>query len=457
MRPLLLVLVATWLAGVEPSPVIDWTAVPAAPGYAEATAWKPGFDGKALWPEIDGKEAFTKETWEPPEHLYTWLHPGESAEKGGRNAKHDPWEAKNWLDSATGKPASELKWGPGIDFLVPASASKYVIAWKLAGQEHNPREYRHLTVQAGGGWSTSGGKVFGNVWIKRGASHGNHGSLAFAGPKHTFFRNDNGDPRENNHADTGITQYVSFDKPGASTEFLGTLSTGDEFRVFSGTLIIGRDSRIMPGRNATPFIRPNATLALLDGAHFGKWVNQLVSIDLLCDGNLQGGLPERPLTRDAEVGISYQNTNGTTFYAPGAKAEKNNLDVCMTPLLVGETGVIRSYSVDRKRACLVLGWIGLDAKAWHCQGIGFTRSPKEEQERKIKACDALPKYVTAAFKPGAMVDGLRFSRFLKGGILLLDPKAREAWKDVAFADDNQAPPDQLFRTITKLSKSGTYE
>jgi len=49
----------------------------------------------------------------------------------------------------------------------------------------------------------------------------------------------------------------------------------------------------------------------MDGGVFAKWCNQIHVIDLRLKGTLSGGLPERPLKRDACFGISYQNSNET--------------------------------------------------------------------------------------------------------------------------------------------------
>lgn len=460
MRPACLLLLACLLPAVEPSPLADWAAAVQAPGYAEATVAKPGFASRALWPCLDGKEAFTRETWEPPAHLYVWAHPGESGEKGGRRTPHDPWEGRHWTDAATGRPATGIEWGPTTDFLLPASATPYQVSWKLPDQEKHMRTYRHLTVQPGAGWYTCGAQIHGNVWVKRGGSHGNHGSIAFSGTRAAFFRHDNGDPRQTGKEGAGVTQYISHDKAGGgSTELLGALATVDEFRVMAGTLIVGRDSRVMPGRNAVPFIRPQATLALLDGACFGKWCNQIGTVDLLCDGTLQGGLPERPLTRDARAGFSYQNVNGTRFYPEGRKPRATgfSLETRVAPLIVGEGGLLRSVSAEPARARLVVGWGGLDATAWHCDGIEFRRSPPAEQERLRAACDALPKEIVIAFRPGARAEGVRFERILAGGLLLCAGAERSALRDCVLAPGDRPLPDGLFTAIRGLDRNGRWE
>jgi hypothetical protein len=448
-----MILVVAPAAGAS-QPIV-WSKCADVPGYAKATAGDPNFDDKAVWP-LSGKEKFLGEKW-PAARLLVWAHPGEDGDDGGR-AKHEVFKASNWIDPATGKPATKLP-DTDTDILLPASKKAYTISYRKGGQEHSPFAIRHLTVEPGAHFRTSGMKVSGNVWIKRGGGLGNHGSLTFLGGRHTFCRNDNGDPSVPQRTEgSSVSQYISFNKPGASTEFFGAFSTGDEFKVYAGTFILGPDSRVQPGRNATPFVKKPATLALMDGATFGKWCNQIHFFDLHCEGTLQGGLPERPLTRDAYVGLTYQNPNGTKFYPSGIDTwpEKKKMEDRLVPLLLYAGSRIKTYSTDVKSACLVITWVGLEAKEYYTSKLLFRRMSKKGQDYLVRQLDSLPKYVMAAFAKGAEVDGVRFDRFLRDGILLEDPSVRQSWRNVFFGDDNQAPPDQLFRQAETNFSNGSY-
>ncbi len=443
-------------AGVGPFSRAPWSASADAPGYADATVHEPHFDDRRLWP-VSAKAKFLAETW-PTARLLVWAHPGESGGDRDPRAKHQVFDLDNWIEAATGKPPTKLL-DEKTDVLLPASDTPYMVHYRKRGEEHFPFTIRHLTVESGAYWRTSGVGVLGNVWIKRGGRVANHGSLKFLGPKDTFCRNDNGDPSTPQRGDAeGIGQYITFTKPGASCEFLGAFATSDEFRVLEGTFIIGRDSRVQPGRNATPMISHGATLVLLDGAAFGKWCNQIYFIDLHVHGTVQGGTPERPLTRDAHLGVSYQNTNGTDFYPDGIDTwpEKKKMNEPIVPLLFHEGSRIKTCSRDPARACLVIGWTGIEAADYYTSKLLFRRMSEAGQTYLVRQLDSLPKYVMAAFARGVEVDGVRFNRFLEGGILLEDPAVRASWKNVFYGDENQAPPQKLYREADIDFSRGTY-
>jgi len=447
-------------AAAKPSTKINWVKTAESSGYEQATATAPDFGNKSVWP-LTGNERFLEQQW-PAGRLLVWAHPGQSANVKSRQAKLNAYDLKNWVDVATGKqPTRGLD--ENTDVLLPASETPYVVSWKKAGVEHAPVTIRHLTVGRNARWYSSGLRLHGSIWLKRGGGMGNHGSLSPIGKTHSFFRNDNGDPSARLRSDeTGVSQYISFNKPGGSCEFLGAFSTGDEFKLYAGSLIIGSDSRVMPGRNATPFIEGAGTLVLLDGAAFAKWCNQLAVIDLRVSGTLQGGLPERPLTRDAFVGVSYQNTNATKFYDNGLLSPPRNrsLESRTVPLLFAQGARLRTYSPDLEKASLVIGWHGIDAKKWHADGVGvsFRRMDPKAQNYLVQQLDKLPKGVTAAFQPGVELNGVRFDHFLEGGILLLDPAAPKAWKNVSYGPHNQAEPKRLLRAVKRVDfRRGSYE
>jgi hypothetical protein len=426
---------ASALAG--PSNRVDWAGAAKADGYDDALAWKPDFENRKIW-----------------------AHPGETADVKNRRSKLDSRNLKNWIDAATGKPATSMP-DKNTDIYLPPSDTPYKVNWKIRNQEHAAITARHITVGRGAFWASSGLICHGNIWIKQGARMSNHGSLTLAGPAATFFRNDNGDPtRPERTEGSSVSQYITFNKRGGSGEFVGTFSTGDEFRVMAGTLIVGRDSRVQPGRNATPIIKPDGTLALMDGARFGKWVNQLSVIDLIVEGTLQGGLPHRPLTRNAKLGVSYQNTNGVSFYENNLlqKPRNRNLEDRIVPLIFNEGSTLRTYSTDLDKARLVIGWVGLDAADWHTSGHAFRRSPQEAKDYLRQQLGKLPKgVVTALFEKGVTVDGVEFDEFQEGGLLLVDPAARAQWKHVNYGPNNQVSGEKIFAEVESFNARGaTY-
>jgi len=72
-----------------------WAEAAGASGYDRARADAPGYDDKAVWPGLTGKEAFTKVDWPESEHFYIWRRTGESAQKDSR--RH-PQERRPGID-----------------------------------------------------------------------------------------------------------------------------------------------------------------------------------------------------------------------------------------------------------------------------------------------------------------------------------------------------------------------
>lgn len=440
-----------------------WAEAAAASGYAEATVSEPRFEDEEVWPLLTGEERYLEQDLGGGRTL-VYARPGESAEGGG---EIDPWDGANWIDAGTGEPLSgELSIDEETDLVLPAADDAYIVKWrKPDGSEKQFFDVRSVTVQPNAGWSSAGLNVYGNLWIKRGARFGNHGSVNFTGPNDTFFRNDNTHPLDwegDSYANNGVyfAQYYGFSKAAdASVELLGHSRVGDECGIKSGTVIIGPDSVMQPGRNAVPYIASEATLALADGAVFAKWCNQIHFLDLRVEGTLQGGLPERPLQRDAYVGLSYQNSNGTDFRRNGRHVwpEKKKLNERTASAVFAAPGSrLRSYSTDPAQASLVLTWHGIEAINYFSKKLLFRRLDEADQQFFRQQLDSLPKYVSAAFAEDVQVEGVRFDRFLEGGILLTDPSVRNAWEDVQFGDDNQAPREQLFREVDVDLRSGAY-
>jgi len=97
------------------------------------------------------------------------------------------------------------------DFLIPEADQRYKVSWKVPGREHARIAIRNLTIGRNASWYTSGIDVHGNVWVKMGASIGNHGAMSPVGVKDAFFRNDNPyAPVEHREGDYGshISQYL---------------------------------------------------------------------------------------------------------------------------------------------------------------------------------------------------------------------------------------------------------
>ncbi len=432
-----------------------------------ATAHEPRFDDQTLWPDLSGKEYFLKEQW-PKARLYVWAYPGETANlhRGRRRSPRDPTDPKNWL--VDGRPAEELVFDETADLLLPASEVPYEVGFRTTELRET---FRHVTVEPGaafiGGGDGRGRTIYGNVWIKRGGAMYAQGATNFVGPRHTFCRNDNLAPPEDDNRRDGrrCSQYFTFSKEGgASVEFLGHVSVSDEFRVYSGTVIVGRDSSLRPGRHAAPRIYRDGTLALLDGAFFGKWCNDFGIPDMTVEGGtIQGGLPDRPLRRNCTFGLSFKNHTNATFRQLNEEEHRESRRVPSLALLEGST--IRSITIDPRKARLVLSYVP--------DGVGERSSfdlrplPGSTREQKVLDrhpgaaerfawFDRLPRGLDVFLGAGAVVDTVEFDSLRAGGILYQDAATKAAWKNVFFGAGCLARGDALFTHVEKLGRNGEY-
>ncbi len=431
------------------------------------TAHEPRFDDKTLWPDLSGKEYFLKEQW-PRGRLYVWGYPGETANlhRGRSRSPRDPADPKNWL--VDGRPAEELIFDEHADLLLPASEVPYEVGFRNTELQET---FRHVTVEPGaafiGGGDGRGRTIYGNVWIKRGGAMYAQGATNFVGPHHTFFRNDNLAPSEDDNGRDGrrCSQYFVFNKEdGASVEFRGQVSVSDEFRVYSGTVIVGRDSSLRPGRHAAPRIYGEGVLALLDGAFFGKWCNDFGIPDMTVEGGtIQGGLPERPLERSCTFGLSFKNHTNATFWQLNEEEHQESRRVPSLVLLEGST--IRSITADPAKARLVLTYVpdGVgDRSSFDLRPLPGSATEQEVLDRDPQAAarfawfDRLPRGLDVFLGRGVVVDTVEFDNLRAGGILYQDAATKAAWENMIFGAGCLAQGDALFTHVEKLGRNGEY-
>ncbi len=421
-----------------------------APGYAAASAHKPAFDNKAIWPKLSGKEFYLASKW-PAAKMLIWAKPGQSG-RFGQRGELDPTQPENWIDAATGKPPAQVVLDENTDLHFPAAEKVYSVGFR-----HSPiREVcRHLTVENNaafiGGGDGVGRQIYGNVWVKRGGKIYAQGSTTLQGAEHTFFRNDN---------DTGdrtmCSQYFTFNTP-ASVEYLGHVSVLDEFRLKSGTVIVAPDSILQPGRSAEPSIAASTTLVLLDGAYFGKWTNEFHrAVDLNCSGTLQGGLPDRPLTRSAGVGLSFRNWQKTDFSTWSNDPKKGIAQIRLVSGIFRTGSTIRSYSASPD-ATLVITWTGVERTNAVGDPMGADDKALSMFTNKefAAAFNAIPRKITVFFEDQVTVDGVRFDNVHPGGILMKAPESRSAWKRVSYGPGNSIQGDGLFQQMT-IDRGGRW-
>ena len=412
-----------------------------------ACAHDPHYEDRALWPAEVDKTAYRKQAWAKA-RLLVWAHPG----KGGPGAP-DPASARNWLEG--GRPATSVP-DANTDVLLPDSAAPYSLGHR--GAMTPSLTCRHLTVGDNATVYAVRLAFHGNVWIRpRGGLRLK--TLAPVGDKHTFLRSevDLGKGREGRPGKM-FSVYFKQNKPGGSVEMIGHFATVDEVHLFAGATILSPGCRFEPGRNSTPLVDKGASLVLLDGAYFGKWLNDMRMLDLVLRGTLQGGTPSRPLAKDATLALSFRNWNRTEL-GQGSEFTGDNKPHRVrravlgrrASLMVEPGGAIRTFAADGSEAKLVVRWHGIE-RNW------VANLDLAAQEKRYGR--TIPRYITVYLDANTTVDGVRFDHVHKGGVLFRDAATRATWRNITFGAHNGATPDELFRHlpdgVTKKGSPGRY-
>ena len=383
---------------------------------AEATAINPNFADKTLWPADVEKTAYFKEKWKPVRVL-VFAKAGDVVNGGWRDLRiSDITAAENWQEN--GKPAAS---GPdeNTDVIFPSSRNRYL----AGGSESGDLVARHIAVGSNAFVSAGGMHIYGNVWVKGGGHLFGHQS-EITGDKNTFMRDDN-------RNDDFMCNKSSFAKAkGASMEALGQWSQDDEMRIKSGTVIIGPDTVYRPGDRGGHRLWPDAALILMSGARLESIGNKYDDRDWVVSGTLQAGTKERPLTKDATMGLSFK-VHGELML-PSSNGDD-------TGLALNPGGTISVISATPKTARLVFCWSG---RAHRFGGVpeGLDSYPHKE---KIK--------LTLLGKTN--LDGVLFQDVRPGGIALADPATSKAWKNVTYGEKNEGPGDKL---IVKHTGRGEF-
>ena len=416
---------------------------------AKPTADNPQYENKEAWPTLVGDEYFTKEKW-PKARLLIWARA--DAAHGRGEPRPDVADPANWIDASTGKTPDA---GPDMetDLIFPDSDKEYSVDGKSLDCRHLTVG-RNANVQPGGGAALS---LFGNLWVRPGGNLYVYRSIVMKGNRHTFFREDwPADGERKKLHDTGaitpfdrqnptenvwkrnpisserMSYFMTHDKPGASTEILGCASCKDEFRVAAGTFIVGRDSRFYNGEAANLHVGKGATVALMDGAMFGKRGNQFM-LDCVSQGTITGGTPDRPLERDARLGLGYANWMNLPF-----PEEKRRHGSGYGGLSGSFSGKLIGYPAEGSDARLIIGWHRISAWIGH---RGWTMS-----DGFYDLYATLQPKITIWIAADAEIEDVRFDDLHRGGIVLPDRAIMEKWKNVSFGDGCLSKdPDELAR------------
>ncbi|MDP6524256.1 MAG: hypothetical protein QGH15_08535 [Kiritimatiellia bacterium] len=443
MKTTLLVL-TTIIGFVLPAEALDIKAITAKP-----TANSPQYENKKAWPDLVGDEYFSKQKWDKA-RLLIWA-PAEGA-------KRDIAVPASWIDAATGKPADAIP-DMDTDVILPDAEKSY-------GIKGGGFACRHLTVGRNVDFQPGGGKscdVFGNVWIRPGGIFFVYRTLKLTGACNTFFRNDwPADGKLKKLHDTGgitpfdsglvkkresnpwswrndkhpsICHFFQHDKADKTTEFIGYSSTRDEARIISGTMIVGRDSRFLNGGAAIIDVDRGASLALMDGAMAGKAVNQFGSCLRMRGGSITAGTPDRPIKRDARLGIGYSNWMNLSFSDQVVGRRGHPSDYGQPSARI--TGKLIGYPAEGSDARLVFGWQRIGAGGG---GRGVNKTDAFNQD----FAKLVPK-ITIWMNPGMQVENVRFEDLHRGGIVLMDAADAAKWKNVTYGDGclSKAPKELI--------------
>jgi len=368
---------------------------------AEPTAHDPQFGNAAVWGDGVRETDFVKQDW-PKARLLVWAHVGENVRGLDFN---DPAQ---WR-TADGRPATA---GPdkNTDLMFPDG--KY----NAIGAKNVPIDCRHLTVGKGVRVALRSIHAHGNVWLRGGVS--GVSQVKPRGPANVFWRNDHSEP-------ISIANKIVLNKPvGRSIEFIGQWKTGDELNLFSGTMIVGRGSTFMPGDRSIQRIYPDATLVLLSGSTFHKRGNQYHMDDIMVRGALLAGTPDRTLTEDARLGLSFKS-RGMGYESP-SRGSANDRGLVVFP-----EGKLVVHSADPDKAKLVF--------FWHRQPV-HSFKPNRDLDR----IESLPHGVDMLLLGDIDLNGVAFNDMLNGGVILRDRAMRDRIRNVRMGEGNFGSLDELF-------------
>jgi len=425
------------------------------------TADNPRFDNKDAWPMLVGDEYFTKQKWEEG-RTYIWNVEKslEAGEQSRRRRDPDATDPSNWIAAATGKPATELP-DMNTDLIFPDSETPYYAA--LGDEDTKGAFCRHVTIGKNATFSSWGARhhrlrLFGNLWIRPGgAMRTGQGSLVFTGDKHTFLRYDwpedgvlkkthderavspykvNGEIIKTPWMANCIGTYMGHDKPeGISTEVLGLARMADEVGIKSGTFIIGRDSRFVSTGPSSVSVGNGAKVVLMDGAQCSHGRNQFVNRDwgVHAGAEVTGGTLDRPLKRDAYMGLGYRNWRNL----PVPQRENET-----KPIPTTADGTKMYYAYGGYNAMVqgdLIGYPapGTDARlvvCWQRISSGGAGSWGRTDETFQKVFPDFPPKITIWISGTSKIENVRFDDLHRGGIVTANMETFNGWKTISFGD-----------------------
>ncbi len=408
--------------------------------------------GHTRWPDAvpaAGRvPAYARETWGPPRRLLIWKSPGKSGVlHEGKNwiilggEGKDPWpkevERTNlkvcWLDTDT-------------DILLPAAEKAYQVAYAV--RPAGIFDCRHVTAEHGATLRPATVRsMAGSLWVARGGAFGVRYTTILTGGKHTFFLNDyppltpaspKARPVRGGYViprDSGpysMSQYITVRKAeGVSVEFIGTVSSSDDFQMVSGMTIVAPGSQLWPGTRSTQRLYPRAVLRLHSGSEFGKAHNAIDSgygnsrygggMDIVVAGRVEVGTAEYPIAEDVRFGVSFKTPVGMKDVT---RRENSMMIVPGAEIVV--------HTKDPTKARLVI--------CWH-------RRHNDWFESRLKGYKEMPESITVAILGDLALADVVFDDLAAGGLRLGDPDVVKRWRNVTFGGRSRGKPAELIAPI----------
>jgi hypothetical protein len=200
-------------------------------------------------------------------------------------------------------------------------------------------------------------------------------------------------------------------------------------------------------------------------------VNSFANRDLLVAGQLLGGTPERPLTRNCYLAVGAKNYPGKDDAEMfGSKRQPARL----TPLYIGPEAVVRSYTRDFSKARLVIRRYPLanhpeldppiEGVLWYSPIRPKTGSQDEkelierwpEKKRLMAFYDSLHG-IDCYVAKGATVENVEFDQLRPGGIMYHDEATRKAMKNIIIGPNSKATADNAYHKVDEpIEEHGHY-
>ncbi len=422
-----------------------WLATTKAPSYDKAAAHDPHFEDKALWPDelrMDGDPAYMSQGWAAA-RLLVWNRRDGDKKAGGQVDMMDP---RNWLEG--GKPATRPP-DNDTDVLFPSADKPYYALCSHGNKHQVSLPCRHITVGTNANVSVFGCRPRGNWWVKAGGSiYERHGG-GFAGSNHAFARNDNvpgcrpglGLLRPPDWTEEkcpllqAISQYIHMQKPGGSLEAVGNWSTTDQFHVDAGTLIVAPLSAVGTGGRASLHVQREGVLQLQSGSVISKRRNQAFNWDAIVKGVLRAGSDDRPVRRDAVVGLSAKDYVGDIV---DLREYGSRLG-----LKVEGGGKVEVHRAGGSEARLVFQWHGIDLDVLREPPQNPGSRGYDNWKRAIEGAKSFPRTVTLDFPADLPLEHVAFDDIRLGGIQGVTAEQVAGWKDIEWRARNQGAPEWL--------------